>query len=96
MTLTRIVLRLARNPGFPDGDAEQGYVITAPLDNQGRLMVEDWRRNKENCTVRRFKPGDFLATAGFVWYRPIFHPGEDIDANARAANAPWSWRRLSH
>jgi len=85
MTLTRIVMRLARNPGFPDGDAEQGYVITAPLDNQGRLMVEDWRRNKENCTVRRFKPGEerdadgWLTHRGGRWFIRYDEPEEGAD-----------------
>lgn len=69
MTLTRVVLRLARNPGFPDGDDEQGYVITAPLDNQGRLMVEEWRREKDICTVRRFKPGEERDADGWLTHR---------------------------
>ena len=35
MALKRIILRLARNPGFPDGDMHQGYTIVAPLDADG-------------------------------------------------------------
>lgn len=57
MALTKVVLRLARNPGFPDGDNEQGYVITAPLDPDGRINLEQWRAHKSACTVIRFKPG---------------------------------------
>jgi hypothetical protein len=32
--LTRVILRLGRNPdaGLPDGDDNYGYVIHAPLD----------------------------------------------------------------
>ena len=37
MPLRRIVLRLARNPGYPDGDDQQGYVLVAPLDAGGKI-----------------------------------------------------------
>ncbi|MEZ5937253.1 MAG: hypothetical protein R3C52_03440 [Hyphomonadaceae bacterium] len=57
MTLTRVVLRLARNPGYPDGDDRYGYLITAPLDTQGHLVAEDWPENREACEVVRFAPG---------------------------------------
>lgn len=58
MSLFQIVMRLARNPGYPDGDDQQGYTIIAPLDREGRLNVEEWRDNREACTVIRFKPGE--------------------------------------
>ena len=32
MSLSKIVLQLARNPGLPNGDAGQGYTLVAPLD----------------------------------------------------------------
>lgn len=58
MSMHQIVLRLARNPGYPGGDISQGYVLIAPLDAQDRLDVEAWRRDREACTVTRFKPGE--------------------------------------
>jgi hypothetical protein len=58
MALTKVVLRLARNEGYPDGDHEQGYVITAPLDRDGRIDLAEWRENKAACVVIRFKPGE--------------------------------------
>ncbi len=73
--LSRIVLRLGRNPaaGFPDGDDHHGYVVVAPLDADGRLDAEVWRARKVECTVRRFhskeEPADgFLRRRGESWY----------------------------
>lgn len=58
MSLYQIVLRLARNPGFPEGDDSQGYLVVAPLDPQDRLDPAEWRQSREACTVVRFKPGE--------------------------------------
>lgn len=85
MPLTRVTLRLARNPGFPDGDPGQGYVITAPLDHQGKLDVESWRNAKPACTVVRFKPGTerdadgWLTHRGGHWYFRYDEPEEGDD-----------------
>jgi hypothetical protein len=82
MALTTVILRLARNPGFPDGDPRQGYVIIAPLDAQGRLDVEEWRKRREDCTVVRFKPGEAddadgrLSHRGSHWF---FHYDEEAE-----------------
>ena len=66
--LTRVILRLARNPdaGFPDGDDHYGYVIQAPLDKDGLLDADLWRAHKADCTVRRFHP---LEAASDGWLR---------------------------
>ena len=39
MELSRIVMRLARNPGteFAGGDDHRGYALTAPLTEDGHL-----------------------------------------------------------
>ncbi len=57
MALQQIIMRLARNPGFPDGDASQGYIVIAPLDTSDRLDVDEWRQHRQHCIVTRFKPG---------------------------------------
>lgn len=57
MPLQQIIMRLARNPGFPDGDVSQGYTIIAPLDADDRLDANEWRSLREQCVVTRFKPG---------------------------------------
>lgn len=71
--LTRVVLRLGRNPdaGFPDGDDAYGYVIMAPLNAEHRLDAAFWREHRDACTVRRFHPKE---TAADGWLR---HRGEN-------------------
>lgn len=73
--LTRIILRLGRNPdaGFPDGHDEYGYVIQAPLDSNGKLDAALWRDKKDQCIVRRFHPQEaaadgWLRHRGDNWY----------------------------
>lgn len=73
--LTRVILRLGRNPaaGYPDGSDEYGYVIQAPLDGDGKLDAELWRQKREHCTVRRFHPHEapsdgWLRHRGLNWY----------------------------
>ncbi|MBI1187038.1 MAG: hypothetical protein GC206_06860 [Alphaproteobacteria bacterium] len=74
--LTAITMHLARNPkaGFPEGDAQRGYRIVAPLDDGARLDVVRWREAKANCTVNRFSPDEseradgWLSHRGSHWY----------------------------
>ena len=68
--LTRVILRLGRNPdaGFPDGDDHYGYVIHAPLNADGFLDAEEWREKREHCTVRRFHPHE-PASDGWLRHR---------------------------
>lgn len=73
--LTRVVLRLGRNPGagYPEGDDRHGYVIQAPLDSEGKLDATLWREKRDQCTVRRFHPNDtpadgWLRHRGDNWY----------------------------
>lgn len=75
MTLSRIVMRLARNPGteFADGDDHRGYTLVAPLLDDGRLDVEAFQKAKGDCTVRRFAPDEDavtgrLARRGQTWF----------------------------
>jgi hypothetical protein len=74
MPLTQVVLKLARNPGFPDGDVQQGYVITAPLTPEGFLSEPAWRDHKRSCSVVRVRPGTAddadgrLTHRGGHWY----------------------------
>jgi hypothetical protein len=75
MSLSRIVLRLARNPGteFAGGDDHRGYAITAPLTEDGKLDESAYGRAKANCQVRRFAPDEDpvdgkLMKRGERWY----------------------------
>lgn len=82
MSLTRVTLRLGRNPdaGFPDGNDNHGYVIVAPLDLEGMLDLELWRDNKAWCTVNRFSPDPDEIADGWLTHRGshwFFHYDED-------------------
>ncbi len=75
MTLSRIVMRLARNPGteFADGDDHRGYTLTAPLDGEGHIDADAYAKRKADCTVRRFAPDEDavmgrLARRRNAWY----------------------------
>ncbi len=60
MALSRIVMRLARNPGteFADGDDHRGYSLVAPLTADGGLDEDAFRSARGSCSVRRFAPDE--------------------------------------
>lgn len=75
MPLSRIVMRLARNPGteFAGGDDHRGYALTAPLTDEGLLDEAAYAKHREACTVRRFAPDEAavdgrLARKGQRWF----------------------------
>jgi hypothetical protein len=75
MALSRIVMRLARNPGteFAGGDDHRGYALTAPLTADGHLDEAAFRQARGGCQVRRFVPDEDpvdgrLARRGGGWY----------------------------
>ncbi|MGZ5836696.1 MAG: hypothetical protein ACXWJ5_10900 [Xanthobacteraceae bacterium] len=50
----RIRLNLARSKEFPAGSAHHGYEFVAPLDHDGHIETDEWRKHRDNCRVRRF------------------------------------------
>lgn len=56
--LKTIRLNLARQPGFPEGSDRHGYRFTAPLDKDGHLDAEGWKKHRDHCRVVRFWAGD--------------------------------------
>jgi hypothetical protein len=75
MSLSRIVIRLARNPGteFANGDDHRGYALTAPLSQEGRLDSGAYEHARSKCQVRRFAPDEDpaigrLARRGGQWF----------------------------
>ncbi|WP_310540998.1 hypothetical protein [Phenylobacterium sp.] len=75
MSLSRIVMRLARNPGteFAGGDDHRGYSLTAPLTSDGHIDEAAYAKAKARCTVRRFTPDEEatdgrLAKRGARWF----------------------------
>lgn len=83
--LTKIIMRMARNPGFPDGDERYGYIITAPIDTQGFLDVDSWRSHRTACIVEKFQPGEendadgLLTHRGSHWFIHYDEPEEGDD-----------------
>jgi hypothetical protein len=83
LPLSRIVMRMARNPGteFAGGDDHRGYSLVAPLTADARLDPSAYARNKEACVVRRFAPDEdpadgHLVRHGNRWY---FDYGDRVD-----------------
>jgi hypothetical protein len=60
LALSRIVMRLARNPGteFADGDDHRGYSLVAPLTPDGHLDGAAYAKARGACVVRRFAPDE--------------------------------------
>lgn len=69
MSLKRIILRLARNPGIASGDPEKGYVIIAPLTPDGDIDLDAWREHRKACTVVRFDPDPAERADGWLTHR---------------------------
>lgn len=53
----RVWLELAREPGHPEGSANFGYLIWAPLDSQGKIDAELWKQYRDYFRVVKFRPG---------------------------------------
>ena len=85
MSLSRIVMRLARNPGteFAGGDDHRGYALTAPLTAEGLIDESAYSAAKAECMVRRFAPDEDpadgrLARRGQRWFFN-YDDGSDVD-----------------
>lgn len=85
MSLSRIVMRLARNPGSEfGGDDRRGYTLTAPLTADGRLDAEAYASVRAECSVRRFAPDEDavmgrLARRGANWFFDYDKASSDDD-----------------
>jgi hypothetical protein len=66
--LKRIRLNLARSKEFPTGSARHGYEFVAPLDADGHIDPELWRKYRGHCRVRRFWGGE--EEIGWLVHRP--------------------------
>ena len=67
--LKTIRLNLARTPEFPEGSDRHYYRFTAPLDADGHLDPEGWRKNRERCRVVRNWAGE-EEDVGHLIHRP--------------------------
>jgi hypothetical protein len=87
MTLSRITLQLARNPGLPAGDPARGYTLVAPLTPDAHLDVDAWRENRKACRVVRFSPAEEEHADGRLTHRGdhwFFHYDEDDEGDDEA------------
>jgi hypothetical protein len=86
--MSRIIMRLARNPGteFADGDDHRGYTLVAPLTADGRLDAAAYAKARGACVVRRFAPDEDPADGKLV------HSGQrwyfDYDESRAAGDEP--------
>jgi hypothetical protein len=67
--LKHIRLQLARSKEFPSGSSHHGYDLVAPLDENGHIDLELWRKHQKDCRVRRFWENEEDAT-GLLVHRP--------------------------
>lgn len=58
MTLSTVRLELARDTSFPEGSNRHGYEFVAPLNAEGHIDAEEWRKTRTRCVVRRFWEGE--------------------------------------
>lgn len=57
VSLKTIRLELARTAEFPEGSAEHGYSLVAPLTDDGHIDLAGWHDVKALCHVTRFWGG---------------------------------------
>jgi hypothetical protein len=67
--LKHIRLQLARSKAFPSGSDRHGYDLVAPLDENGHIDPELWRKHQKECRVRRFWDDEEDAT-GLLVHKP--------------------------
>lgn len=84
MSFRTIRLELGRTPDEPEGNPGHGYELVVPVDKDGHLDVDAWRKNKQDCTVRKFRPhqpdeeGRLVHTRHRSW-AISYRPGEEDD-----------------
>lgn len=91
MPMKRVRLELARDHDFPNGSRERGYDFIAPIDNEGHLLADEWRDNRDRCRVRRFWPGQGDEIGRLVHKRGGDHGATwafDYDPNSTADDEP--------
>jgi hypothetical protein len=84
VALKRVRIELARSPEFPQGSNRHGYEFVLPLNEDGSLDEEAWRKAPELCTVHRFWGGEDDLTGQLVRKRRggwafSYEPGDADD-----------------
>jgi hypothetical protein len=88
IALSRVVMRLARNPGteFADGDDHRGYSLVAPLTPDGHLDAAAYAKVRGACVVRRFAPDEDPVDGKLVRVRSHWY--FDYDDSEAAGEEP--------
>jgi hypothetical protein len=82
----KVQLRLAREPGHPEGSGLQGYDIVVPLDKERRIDAAAWKKNRELCRAVHYKDseehdiGHVVHLPGGAWTLRFDISGDDEDA----------------
>lgn len=82
-----IRLALAREKSHPEGSAQIGYTIVAPLNADDRIDHVMWKDYRQYCRVTRFRPdeepihGHLIRRAGGSWALH-YEGGGDVDDEA--------------
>jgi hypothetical protein len=84
--LKKIRLELARSHEHPEGSRNIGYEFAVPLNDKGRIVAEEWLKNRDHCRVRRFRPdedddiGHLVRKPGGSWaFHYDIHSDEEDD-----------------
>jgi hypothetical protein len=82
----KVRLRLAREPGHPEGSDLQGYDIVVPLNKDRRIDAEAWKKNRDLCRAVHYRDseehdvGHVVHLPGGVWTLRFDVRGDDEDA----------------
>lgn len=81
--LKRVRLELARTSEYPEGNSAHGYEFIAPINNNGHIDPDDWKKLREHCRVTRFAGAEtqtgMLRHAGRGWLFDYDHTTRDDD-----------------
>jgi hypothetical protein len=55
---SKVRLRLAREPGHPQGSQDHGYDLVIPLDEAGHIDGELWKSHRDLCRVVHYRSGE--------------------------------------
>jgi hypothetical protein len=89
--LSKIRLELARGHDHPEGTGNIGYEFAAPLDDNGKIIPEEWHKQRDHCRVVRFRPdedddiGHLVRKPGGSWafHYDIHSDAEDDESGYR-------------
>ena len=64
--ISHVLLERAREPGRPFGDPDHVYHLYVPLNAEGQIDAEAYRKHHASCRVRRRRPGESEARGRII------------------------------